>query len=348
MRHYAALDVSNKITAICVVDERDKIIVEEEVKTHPKDISSALTVKNLNLATVVIESGSLSHYLVSQLRAMGFPAVCVDARHMAQILSTTINKTDKNDARGMAIAARANFVREVHLKNAHSAEILVVQSNRKTIVQQRVQISNAIRGVLKTYGLVIKASGEATFLEAVRSHQTAIDEYAWASIEVMLDQFQACIKHEAEMNRIVKKLCKGSEVVARLQTAPGIGPITALAFVATVDDPSRFNDCRNIGAYLGLTPRQHSSGEVVRMGGISRCGEKYLRSLLYEAAITIITRSKKHSKLKAWAMKIKRRSGIKCAATALARQLSIVLLRMWQTGESFRFTDVPQEKELAA
>ena len=133
-------------------------------------------------------------------------------------------------------------------------------------------------------------------------------------------------------------LVRTSEVCRRLMTIPGIGPLTAAAFVTAVDDPSKFAKSRNVGAYLGLTPRRYQSGERDHSGGISRCGDSLVRAYLFEAATTLLTRTGKWSALKAWGLRLAKRSGMKKATVAVARKLAVIMHRMWIDGSAFRWS----------
>ena len=121
-------------------------------------------------------------------------------------------------------------------------------------------------------------------------------------------------------------------------TVPGVGPITALCFKATIDDPTRFKRSRSVGAYVGLTTRRHASGEVDWTGRISKCGDAMLRSYLFEAAGVLLTRVPKWSALKAWGMRLAKRNGLRKATVAVARKLAVILHRMWIDGTEFNWS----------
>src|SRR5262249_25957654 len=126
--------------------------------------------------------------------------------------------------------------------------------------------------------------------------------------------------------------------VRRFMTVPGVGAITALCFLATIDDPTRFKRSRSVGAYLGLTTRRYASGEIDWTGRISKCGDKMLRSYLYEAANVMLTRVAKWSALKAWGIRIAKRTGLRKAKVDVARKLAVILHRMWIDGTEFRWS----------
>ena len=131
-------------------------------------------------------------------------------------------------------------------------------------------------------------------------------------------------------------------VCHRLMTVPGVGPVVALSFRATVDVPSRFANSKAVGAVFGLTPPQHQSGEVNRMGYVPKCGDAMMRAMLFEAAQVMLTRTTKWSWLNAWGMKVARHRGMKRAIVALARRMAVVMHRMWVDGTEFRWTNLAE------
>jgi transposase len=142
----------------------------------------------------------------------------------------------------------------------------------------------------------------------------------------------------AVLHRRLLAIVRDDEVCRRLMTIPGVGPVVALTFRVTVDVPARFHNSKAVGAVFGLTPSRHQSGESDRTGGISRCGDEMMRVMLYEAAQILLTRTVKWSWLKAWAMTIAKRRGMKKAIVALARRLAVIMHRIWVDGTEFRWT----------
>jgi transposase len=140
------------------------------------------------------------------------------------------------------------------------------------------------------------------------------------------------------LHRHLLNLARDDEVCRRLMTVPGIGPVVALTYRASIDVPARFRNSKAVGAVLGLTPCKYQSGESDHTGAISKCGDEMMRVMLYEAAQIMLTRSTKWSWLKAWAMQIARRCGVKKAIVALARRLAVVMHRIWVDGTEFRWT----------
>ncbi len=147
--------------------------------------------------------------------------------------------------------------------------------------------------------------------------------------------WQAFFDEVAAIDADMRRMTKASAACRRLMTIPGVGQLTALAFVAAIDDPSRIRRSRDVGAYLGLVPRRYQSGEVDYIGGISKCGDRRVRTLLYEAANVMLTRYKGQLKLKDWAFAIAKRSTMRKARVALARRLAIIMHAMLRDGTEF-------------
>ena len=143
----------------------------------------------------------------------------------------------------------------------------------------------------------------------------------------------------AAFDKIIRAVVRQSPQCRLLMTVPGIGPLTGLVYVSTVEDPRRFSSSRSVGAHFGLTPRQYQSGEIDRSGRISRCGDGLARTLMYEAAVVILTRVKRPCSLRTWALAIARRSGAGKARVALARKLTVILHSIWRSGEPFRWAE---------
>lgn len=173
------------------------------------------------------------------------------------------------------------------------------------------------------------------FPAAVRDSIVTCGIGAQTAIEGLLSSYEKIREQVALIEHQLEDQIKSDPVIALLESIPGVGGITAMTFKAVIDDPFRFKNPRDLGAYLGITPVQYSSGESIKQGRISKCGCTELRTLLVECGMVILTRTTGWTKLKAWGMKIMKRSGIKKASTAVGRKLAIIMLLMWQRGEPF-------------
>ena len=162
------------------------------------------------------------------------------------------------------------------------------------------------------------------------------------TLRSLLSLYKALKDQIRVLDRELLTSVRQSAVCRLLMTIPGVGPLTALAFVSTVDDPKRFARSRSVGAYFGLTPCRYQSGELDTSRGISKCGDSLMRTYLFEAATTLLTRVEKSSALKAWGLRLAKHSGMKKAKIAVARKLAVMMHCMWQTGEPFRWSQPEQ------
>lgn len=336
MEQYVGLDVSLEQTAICVVDGSGKTLWQGKCASTPGAIAAAIRAKAPEVARVGLESGPLSAWHWHELRRLGLAVVCLDARHAKAALSLQLNKSDRNDARGLAQIVRTGWYREVMVKSMDSQLVRSLLTTRAQLVRMRVDLANQIRGVLKPFGLVAGKGGGRPFMERVRSLVTGgpLQEVA----EALLAAWQAVSDQVAALSRRLVAIARQDQAVKRLMTAPGVGVVVALAYVSGIDDPERFARSSSVGAYVGLTPRRFQSGEEDYTGRISRCGDALLRTYLFEAAGIILHRVAKWSALKAWGTRLAKRIGAKKATVAVARKLAGILHRMWKDGSEFRWS----------
>jgi transposase len=304
-------------------------------ETEPEIISKALTDSNFALEKIGLESGCLTFWLVDELQKFALPAICIESKQMATLIALKVNKTDRNDARLIADAMRCNLYKEVYHKKKESIEIGLLMGTRRTLIDIRTKLKNSIRGFLKAYGTRLGCVSHQKFPAVVRDTIKECEDSVKAAIEGLLKSFEEVCKNVENADKELEKTCKKDPVISLFESIPGVGTITALTYKAVIDDPYRFINPRDVGAYLGLTPNQYSSGETTRQGRISKCGDSELRMLLIECAIVMLTRTTGWTKLKAWGLKIMKRSGLNKAAAAVARKLAIIMLRMWQEGKTF-------------
>jgi len=289
----------------------------------------------LKIEKVGLESGCLTHYLKKGLKKKGYEVVGMESHKMAAILATIINKTDKNDARGIAEALRVGHYRECVHRSDEAIEVRTLLHGRRTAVEGRTHAITSIKGHLKVYGIKLGKGSGKSFREKVEGAIAELSPRIQKVIKSLLNILETIEQEIKELDQIVKEAGKEDEKVKLLQTVDGVGPITALAFVAEVDDPKRFEDSKDVAAYIGLTPTQYSSGEMQRHGGISKKGSKHTRCLLVEAATTLLTRCRIWSKLKAWGFKLMKKIGKKKAIIAVARKLAVTMHKMLMTGREF-------------
>jgi transposase len=277
--------------------------------TEPAAIAAAVRQHAPTAVRIGLETGPLTTWLWTALTAEGLPMVCPDARHAKKALDMKVNKTDANDAEGLAHLIRAGWYREVRVKSRNAMLAKALLGARSQLLSMSLALENQIRGILKTFGLIVPKGAGGLFEKNVRTLITGDAELA----EVIMPR-------------------------RMFMTMPGVGPITAITYVAVIEKPEHFKRSRAVAACLGLTPRRYQSGEVDYDGYISRREDSQLRALLYEAASVLLTRVRSESALRLWGLMLWKRLGFKRAATALARKMAVVLHAMWKSGTPFEPT----------
>jgi len=334
MEHFAGLDVSVNKTSVCIVDETGRMVREAKVASEPEALLQVLKSGGYRFKRIGLEAGPLSQWLYSAFAEAGLPAICVETRHMRAVLKAQINKTDRNDARGIAQMMRAGLYRPVHVK---SQKLRMLLTHRKLLQSKAIAVENDLRGTLRNFGLKVGMVGTVKFEARIRELVETFPDLA-VLVEPLLVVRRVLREQIAVLHRRLLAIVKDDAVCRRLMTVPGVGPVVALTYRATVDVPARFRNSRAVGAIVGLTPCKDQSGERDRTGAISKCGDDMMRAMLYEAAQIMLTRTVKWSWLKAWAMQIARRRGMKRAIVALARRLAVIMHRIWVDGTEFRWT----------
>jgi transposase len=337
MQHYVGLDVSLKQTAVCVVDQTGKIKREAMVASDPDAIAQFIAGHAPHVARIGLETGATSTWLWTELNKRGMPVICIDARHAKAALKMQINKSDRNDAAGIARIMQCGWYKEVRVKDLDSHAIRALLGSRALLVAMKRDLENQIRGLLKNFGLVIGRAKMNTFTAKAIELIDGVPALA-AAVEPLIKAREAIARQIEGLDRKLLRLARSEPQVRRFMTVPGVGPVTALCYLATIDDPARFKKSRSVGAYVGLTTRRYASGETDRTGRISKCGDNMLRSYLFEAANVLLTRVARWSALKAWGMRIAKRKSLSKARVAVARKLAVILHRMWTDGTEFRWS----------
>jgi transposase len=336
MRYYAGFDVSLEETSICVVDESDKIVRELVAASEPEALVAAIEATGLSFERIGMEACGTTAWLHDEMLDRGVATICICARRANAVMKTMRNKTDRNDARSIARIMRTGWYTQVHVKSRRARQWRATLTARRTVAQNLVDIQNAVRALLREAGVKLGRPSAASFTAKVRESASS-DEALMAAVEPLLAVLTAMEQQLGRLTKMVMLICKNDATCRRLRTVPGVGPITAVSFVAAIDDPTRFRRSRDVGAHLGLTPRRYQSGETDTQGRISRCGDEAARTALYEASNALLCVSQKWSSLKVWGMAVAKRRGLKRAKVAVARKLATILHHMWIDGTEFRF-----------
>jgi transposase len=339
MACYLGLDVSDKSTHLCALDDAGKIAWRGVCATDPETLARTIERHCRDVTRVVLETGALSTFLYHGLAERGVPVVCICARHAKGVLSARVNKTDPHDAEGLAQLARTGWFKAIHIKDDATHLVRAELKVREQLVRTRQAMANQLRGLLKLFGLrlgkVTTPAKRAERLAALLAQKPELRP-ALAPLIAMLE---ALDKQIAEISRGLKRRAAADPACTRMMTIPSVGPILALTYKSSIEDPERFERGKDAGAYAGLVPRRQQSGERDSLGRISKAGDPMLRSALYEAANVMVSRLKRPCPLQAWGKALVATRGARKARVAVARKLAILLLKLWRTETDFRWND---------
>lgn len=337
MAIFAGLDVGDKATHLCVVDGEGLVVWRGACATDPEVLATTLRRHAPGLDRVVLETGSLSAFLYHGLVERDVPVTCICARHAKGVLSVRSNKSDVHDAEGLAHLARTGWFKAVHIKDSATHLDRAQLKVREQLIRARLAMSNQLRGLLKLFGLrmgkVTTPAKRAERLAALIGQKPELGPIVSplvASLETLDTQIAAA-------TRSLKARAHADPVAARLMSAPGIGPVVALTYRSSIEDPGRFARSQDAGAYAGLVPRRFQSGERDCKGRISKAGDPMLRQALYEAANNLLSRVQRPSPLQQWGKALVATKGAKRARVAVARKLAVLLHRLWSSGASFQW-----------
>jgi len=334
MKVYVGMDVSLKSSELCAVNEAGDKVWRGRAASDVEAISEALRAHVPGLTRIGLETGGQTPYLAHGLRAAGFEVVALDARAAKAVLKTRPVKTDKNDAATLAELVRSGFYRPVHVKSFAAHKIRALLLAREHLVGMRQQIMGTLRGLLRPFGLMIGKVGLSRFAMRVRE-LVAGDDLLKLAAEPLLLVLRTLCDQQRPLDAELMRLAKANPVCQRIMSVDGVGVVTALAYMASIDDPSRFKHARDVGPALGLTPGKYQSGEVERSGPISKWGDKLARRCLYSAANVLLTTVRARSELKSWGLRLRGKIGAAKAKVAVARKLATLLLCLWRDGTVF-------------
>jgi len=332
---YVGLDVSDKMTHICAVEHSGKVVWRGVCATDPEALAGTLKRRFGDVERVVLETGTLSAFLYHGLLERGLAVVCVCARHAKGVLSARVNKSDLHDAEGLAQMARTGWFKAVHIKDNQThldrAELRV----REQLVKAHNAMVNQMRGLLKLFGLKLGAANTPNKrqerLEVLFAQKPELKPILTPLVE-SIASLEAQIR---AANKVMAARADADPVCRRLMSVPGVGPVAAMTFKSSIEDPGRFAKSADAGAYAGLAPRRFQSGERDSKGRISKAGDAGLRHALYEAANVLLVRVKTPFPLQSWGKAIAAAKGAKRARVAVARKLAALLHTLWRSETDF-------------
>lgn len=337
MGFYCGIDLGNKYTSLCVIDSRRQVRLEVEVATREEELLKEL--QRFRGVTCIVEASPLAEWVSTVVEKAGHKVTVVCPRKAKVALASQgKKKTDKRDARALAELCRSGWYEAVHRKSAFARELRSYMTARKQLVECSTALASSIRGILRAHGIKLEVgTDESSFGEKVRAacRTPGFSKAVKIAIEELLSSFERLHMQQRMMYKKLAKDVGRTELTERLQTIPGVGPATSAAFVATIDDPTRFPDGEKVAAYLGLVPSVYQSGETEYRGRITKTGDKLLRWLLVESAHILLTRSGTPCELKEWGLKLQAKKGSGKAKVAVARRLAVLMWKLWVSGEEF-------------
>lgn len=326
---HCGIDLASKTTALCVVDDRERVILERELPTDFGQIREVLA--PYPGVSCVVESAPLAEHCRRELARADIECTIVDAR-AAKALFDARKKTDRRDAVTLARMRCSGWYQAVHPKSDEARNLRFQLGVRAAVVRTQVAVQNTVLGLLRSMGIrVTRGASLESRLRQVLDESPTLE----AMLRPLLEQRALLKRQLQDLNRALGQQLRRHPVARRLVAVPGVGTITALAFVATIDDPTRFGSAKQVGDYVGLAPGIYQSGEIERIGRITRQGDVLLRSLLVEAANAVLHRCKQDWAWKDWALRLKERKGAGKARVALARRLACLLWKLWKDNVPF-------------
>ena len=330
---HVGIDVHRNQSQICIITSEGEMI-EKRVSTERARFGTALS--SHPGARILIESSTESEWVARCLEELGHEVIVADPNYAPMYGQRTRRvKTDRRDARALAEACRSGTYRPAHRTSDERRHLRGQLSVREALVRTRARYISLIRALLRRDGLRVRSGSAELFLE--RLAEVDLLDHLRREIKPLLAVMGPLGKQIARLDRQVENLAKEDAQVRKLCTAPGVGPVTAISFVATLDTAQRFRGAHQVSAYLGLVPREKSSGEKQNKGRITKSGNTRTRWLLVEAAWSLLVRAKsvKAKPLQAWAERIAARRGRRVAVVALARRLAGILYAMMRDGTEF-------------
>ncbi len=328
------IDVSMKSSSVCILGGRGEEVLEQTVSTDEAGFARVL--KGRGRMRCVLEAGPLAEWLSRILERLGHEAVVIDARKAKGVIRTK-KKTDRLDARNLAQMGRTGWYTAVHRKSVEARTTRTFLQARQGLVQTALAQGSRIRGLLRAHGIKLGEVQESQFAWEVKRLAKEKSQDLWEMLEPLVEVRRHALKASEQMRRrMIRQAAAQDSVARRLMTVPGVGPITATAFVATIDDPRRFRSSEQVAAYLGLVPSVTQSGELEVHGHITKEGDGLLRSYLVEAAHVLLTRKRGTCRLKKWGLKLAKKKGHGKARVAVARKIAVLLHHLWITGETYK------------
>ena len=327
------LDIAKSVFQVHGVDAEGQVVLRRRL-TRAKMIPFF---EKLPRCRVGIEACATAHHWGRQLMELGHEVKLMPPSYVKPYVKR--QKNDAADAEAICEAVTRPSMRFVAVKRPQQQGVLVVHRTRMTLMRHRIELSNTIRAHMAEFGLVAPAGrlGLQSLIEIARDEgDERVPASARASLRMLADQLDLVNRQALETDRMILADVRASEVGRRLMAVPGVGPVLASAITATVPDPHAFRSGRNLSAWIGLVPRQNSSGGKERLGGITKQGNRYLRRLLVAGALAVIRYAERHGTKRPWLVQLMGRRATKLAAVALANKMARMIWAIMTSGQAYR------------
>ena len=330
---HIGIDVHKNESQICVVTEQGDIL-ESRILTR-RDRFAAVLGKGPR-ARILIEASTESEWVARTLEGLGHEVIVADPNYAPMYATRSRRvKTDRRDAQALMDACRLGAYRPAHRTSDAQRQVRALLAIRENLVWTRIRQIHLLRSLVRREGLRVRSGAVRSFAE--RLVATELPEWLRRLTAPLVVVLEETNRQVAELDRVLLEIPGQDPVVQRLRTAPGVGPVTAAAYVATLDRVDRFDRAHKVESYLGLVPSEDSSGERQHRGGVTKTGNPRMRYLLVEAAWCILrSRSPQTQELREWADRVATRRGRRVAVVALARRLAGILFAMWRDGTEYQ------------
>ncbi|WP_290654397.1 IS110 family transposase [Idiomarina sp.] len=332
-----ALDLAKDFIQVLALDESEQEVFNKKLRSN-KVLAKLATLKRTDDCEVAVESCGMSHHWRREIEKLGYKTVALPPRFVKAYLQG--EKNDANDARAIAEAASRPNRKSVRIKSIEQQDLALMVSQRDSRVQTRTQEANRLRSVLAEYGITMPQRISSILKRVPEILEDADNALTARSRDLVLRQYELLRIMDEEvkaMDKLLSAEANNTDDSRRLMTIPGIGPVTAVSLLALIGDVSDFKRGRNVSEYLGLVPRQNSSGGKDRLGGITKKGNTRLRTLLVHGARSALRMAhKRNDKLSLWAQDVAKRRGNNIAAVALANKHARIIWAMLTHKEDYR------------
>lgn len=329
---YIGIDVHKNQSQLCILTEGGELI-QRRIRTERKRFEEV--VGEHGGSRILIEASTESEWVARWLEGLGHEVIVADPNYAPMYAHRSRRvKTDRRDAEALAMACRVGAYRRAHRVSDEHRHRRAFLSAREALVRTRTRYISLIRALLRRQGYRVRGGASYSFI--ARVEELELSRELGSEIAPILAVMAELNRQIDASNQKLGELAKEDESIRRLCTAPGVGPVTATAFVSTVDEVSRFRGAHQLQSYLGLTPREMSSGEKQHRGAITKAGNGRLRWMLVESAWCLLRNRRAGTvPLRLWAERIAKRRGQRVALVALARKLAGILYAMLRDGTAF-------------